>query len=385
MPAPVACMDPRIDRLRGLLAIGVLLGHAIDLARISTPNPSGTIFSMAMTTRPYDGFICVIGFIALSGYCIARSTLRYFALGEYIVKRATRVYPLLIVAALVTAAVEWIALDSPHRPSMWLLARDGRDMKKLVAAMLGFSGFKGQFGALAPAYTISFELLYYAIWGLAMKAAAGRGRRALIIATAVGAVLAVFGGQMRDALGWFAGFVPVVGIAVMPGWLLGAALAIAERPLTRVARFIPTWVTWIVLVWVVAWGVDTFDLPNTVETKADLALPYFTLLSALFLTVVAAWLARPDPAPRASDLWLGEMSYPLFLMHGPAIIGAQFALNAAGVRLTFAANLALLLAVAFGVAMAAMICVERPVMAWRRSMRLRSTMPPPALAETATS
>jgi peptidoglycan/LPS O-acetylase OafA/YrhL len=385
MSDPVARLDPRIDRLRGLLAIGVLLGHAIDLARMSTANPSGTLFSMAMATRPYDGFICVIGFIALSGYCIARSTLRHFALGDYIVKRVTRVYPLLIVAVLLTGFVEWVALDSPHRPSMWLLARDGRDMKKLVVALLGFSGFKGAFGALAPAYTISFELLYYAIWGLAMKAAAGRGRGALLIAVAVGVVLVVFGGRMRDALGWFAGFVPVVGIAVLPGWLLGAALAIAERPVTRAARFVPTWATWILLVWVIAYGVDAFDLPNTVESKADLALPYFALLSVLFLTVVAAWLARPDPAPRASDFWLGEMSYPLFLMHGPAIIGLQFALNAAGIHLTFAANLALLLAAAFGAAMVALTCVERPVMAWRRSLRLRSTTAPPALAEGATS
>jgi peptidoglycan/LPS O-acetylase OafA/YrhL len=377
-------MDPRIDRLRGLLAIGVLLGHAIDLARISAPNPSGTLFSIAMATRPYDGFICVVGFIALSGYCIARSTLRRFALGEYIVKRATRVYPLLIVAVLLTGAVEWVALDSPHRPSMWLLARDGRDMKKLVAALLGFSGFKGAFGALAPAYTISFELLYYAIWGLAMKAAAGRGRRALLIAAAVGVLFVVFGGRMRDALGWFAGFVPIVGIAVLPAWLLGAGLAIAEGPMTRVARFIPAWATWIVLVWVVAYGVDAFDLPNAVESKADLALPYFTLVSGLFLMVVAAWLARPDPAPRASDLWLGEMSYPLFLMHGPAIIGLQFVLNAAGIRLTFAANLALLVAAAFGAALVAMIYVERPVMGWRRGFRLRPTTAPPALAEGAT-
>ena len=53
-----------------------------------------------MATRPYCGFICVVGFIALSGYCIARSTMKGFALGDYIVKRVTRVYPLLIVAAL---------------------------------------------------------------------------------------------------------------------------------------------------------------------------------------------------------------------------------------------------------------------------------------------
>jgi len=378
-------MAPRIDRLRGLLAIGVMLGHAIDLARLSTVAPAGTLFAIAMATRPYFGFICVVGFIALSGYCIARSTMKGFALGAYAVKRVTRVYPLLIVAVLLTGLLEWIALDSPFRPPMWILLRDGHDLRKFIAALMGFSGFKGPFGAISAAYTISFELFYYAIWGLAMKAAAGRGRRALLIAAAVGVVLMIFGGRMRESLGWFAGFVPIVGIAVLPGWLLGAALAVAERPMTRVARHIPTWATWIVFVWLFAYGVDAYNLPTDVLTHPYVAFAYFTIISGLFLTVVAAWLARPDPAPRASDIWLGEMSYPLFLMHGPAIIALQFALNAAGIRLSFAANLAVLLAAAFGAAMVMVTFVERPVMAWRRTFRLRSTTAPAALPESATS
>ena len=48
---------------------------------------------MAMATRPYYGFVCVIGFIVLSGYCIARSTMNRFSLGDYAVMRVTRVYP----------------------------------------------------------------------------------------------------------------------------------------------------------------------------------------------------------------------------------------------------------------------------------------------------
>jgi peptidoglycan/LPS O-acetylase OafA/YrhL len=385
MSDPVAGMDPRIDRLRGLLAIGVLLGHAIDLARISAADPSGTLFSAAMATRPFYGFICVVGFIALSGYCIARSTLRRFALGEYIVKRVTRVYPLLIVATLLTGLLEWVALDNPHRPFMWILHGDGRDVKMFIAAMLGFSGFKRPFGALSPAYTISFELFYYAIWGLAMKVAAGRGRRALLLAAAVALVLMIFGDRVRESLGWFADFVPIMGIAVFSAWLLGAALAVAERPMTRIARVIPTWATWLVLVCLFAYGVDAYNLPTDIQTHPYVAFAYFAVISGLFLTVVATWLAHPDPAPRASDIWLGEMSYPLFLMHGPAIIAVQFALNAAGVRLTFAANLAVLLAAAFVAAMLMLTLVERPVMAWRRSFRLRPRTAPPALAETAAS
>jgi peptidoglycan/LPS O-acetylase OafA/YrhL len=378
-------MDPRIDRLRGLLAIGVLLGHAIDLAHMSAPNPSGTLLSIAMATRPFYGFVCVIGFIVLSGYCIARSTMKGFSLGDYTLMRVTRVYPLLIVAVLLTALVEWVALDSPYRPEMWI---GGRDVRKFLAALLGFSGFKGYFGALAPAYTISFELMYYAIWGLAMTAAFGRGRRALVIATAIAALLLVVASPLRARLGWFAGFLPGGGIAVLPGWLLGAALALLQDRVTRVARFVPVWGAWIAFGIVYAHFVDGFGLPFMQFVAApseSLNVIYCTMVSGLYFTIVAAWLARPTPARSATDTWLGEISYPLFVIHGPTIIGLQFALNAWHVQLTFNVNLAILLTASFAVAILLLKFVERPVMAWRRRLRVPSTMARSSMAATATT
>jgi len=373
-------MDPRIDRLRGLLAIGVLLGHAIDLAHISTTAPSGTLFAMAMATRPFFGFIWVIGFIVLSGYCIARSTMKGFSPGDYAVKRVTRIYPLLIVAVLLTGLLEWVAFGSPYRPDMWVI---GISVRRFISALLGLGGFKGWFGALAPSYTISFELMYYAIWGLAMWAA-GHGRRALLLSAAVAALLIVFGDGMRASLGWFAGFVPTVGVALFPGWLLGAALALFLEPTTRAARVIPTWAPWIVFVAVHAHFVDRYNFGFA--TPSDLmSVARYVIVSGVFTAIVATSMARPTPPPNTTDTRLGELSYPLFLIHGPAIIAVQFALNAWGVHLTFVANLAILLAVSFAAAMLLVVFVERPVMAWRRSLRRGPTAGSPVLAEAATS
>jgi peptidoglycan/LPS O-acetylase OafA/YrhL len=375
-------MDPRIDRLRGLLAIGVLLGHAIDLAQKSASNPSGTLFSMAMATRPYFGFVCVVGFIVLSGYCIARSTMNRFSLGEYTVMRVTRVYPLLVVAVLLTALVEWVAVDSPYRPDMWV---DGRNVRRFLVALAGFSGFKGWFGALAPAYTISFELLYYAVWGVAMTAALGRARRALLIAAAGAALLIVFGSPIRARIGWFASFLSFVGIALFPGWLLGAALALVQDHVNKVARVVPTWAAWILFVVVYAYCIDAFNVPFLVAASEYFHLAYCTILSGLYFTIVATWLARPSPARSATDTWLGEISYPLFVIHGPTIIGLQLAMNAWHIELTFTVNLAILLAASFGAAMLMLTFVERPVMAWRRRIRLHPTMTRSSVAAAATS
>lgn len=375
-------MDPRIDRLRGLLAIGVLLGHAIDLAQISVTNPSGTLFSIAMATRPFYGFVCVVGFIVLSGYCIARSTMKGFSLGEYAVMRVTRVYPLLIVAVLFTALVEWLAIDSPYRPLMWV---PGRTLKKFIAALAGFGGFKGSFGALAPAYTISFELLYYAIWGVAMTAAFGRTRRALLISASIAAMLIVFGSWLRASLGWFAGFLPFGGIAVLPGWLLGAALALGQDKVIKVARAVPVWAAWLLFVLVYAYLLDTFKAPYLNNASEYFYVGYFGILSVLYFTIIAASIARPAPVRTATDTWLGEISYPLFLIHGPTIIGLQFAMNMWQIELTFAVNLAILLVASFAAAMLLLQFVERPVMAWRRRIRLPSKRAETSVAAAMTS
>jgi peptidoglycan/LPS O-acetylase OafA/YrhL len=101
--------------------------------------------------------------------------------------------------------------------------------------------------------------------------------------------------------------------------------------------------------------------------------------------MVASWLARPVPAPRPLDTWLGEISYPLFLVHGPVIIGLQFALNAWPVELPFIADLALLLAAPFAAAMVVVALVERPVMAWRRRIRMPETASRPVAPAIATS
>jgi peptidoglycan/LPS O-acetylase OafA/YrhL len=360
-------VDPRIDRLRGLLAIGVLLGHAIELAWQSTSAPAGILFSIATSAHGYFGFICVVGFIVLSGYCIARSTIGDFSLGRYAFKRVTRLYPLLIVVVLLTASVEWLAFQSPQRPNLW---EDGLDGRHFLIALAGLSGFKGEFGALAPSYTISYELMYYLIWGLSMTVAVGRPRLGLAIASASAVLLLGFGDPIRAAIGVSAAqFVPALGVSLLPAWRLGAALALFQKPLTKVASFIPLWTMWFILAWVYARGFDQFQKPRTAVTDhTDVA--YFAIMSILLVVTIASWLARPAPVQNATDTSLGEISYPLFLIHGPVLIGLQFSMNQIGFDPAFEVTLAILIAASLGASKLLAICVERPLMTWRRKFRL---------------
>jgi peptidoglycan/LPS O-acetylase OafA/YrhL len=169
---------------------------------------------------------------------------------------------------------------------------------------------------------------------------------------------------------------------VLPGWLLGAALALGQDQVTKVARIIPVWAAWILFVVVYAYFVDVFNVPNVTVANKYFHFFYLTILSGLYFMIVAASLARPAPVRTATDTWLGEISYPLFVIHGPTIVGLQFAMNAWGITLPFAVNLAILVAASFASAMLLLIFVERPVMAWRRRIRLPSTASP-AFTQTA--
>jgi peptidoglycan/LPS O-acetylase OafA/YrhL len=366
-----ARMDPRIDRLRGLLAFGVMLGHASDLSLNSTQDRQGLIFFLVLNARPYLGFICVVGFIVLSGYCIARSTLTNYRVARYASRRVTRLYPLLITAVLFAGVVEWIAFGSPHRIPVW---PDGVTWPRFGYALLGLSGFKGPFGSLAPTYTVSFELLYYVVWGGALWITRGRTGLGWLLAWMLALGLLVFGEAIRTTLGTQAGYAHPLAIGLLPAWLIGATLAIWQRPLTAIGRYLPpVWLLWIGLAWAFAYGLDTYEKPRVTPTDAS-DVVYFSVLSALLVVTMARWLSRPA-VPNANDTWLGELSYPLFLFHGPAIMAIQFVVNASGLKLDYEPLLALHVTTSVLMAMLMTVLVERPLMAWRRRERVAPPVP----------
>jgi peptidoglycan/LPS O-acetylase OafA/YrhL len=73
--------------------------------------------------------------------------------------------------------------------------------------------------------------------------------------------------------------------------------------------------------------------------------------------------------PERHATWLGEISYPLFLIHGPVIIALQFAMNRLVFDPRFDVTRAILVAASFVAATFLAAFVEHPVMAWRRNVR----------------
>ncbi len=167
-----------IDLLRGLFAALVMLGHAIDISIRSSSHDM--LFEILIRLRQGLGFVWVVGFVVLSGYCVELSCMKRekFSASRYFAQRLTRIFPLLVVCVLIAGLIEWNIKDSPYRPQVWI----GRtDSFRFWVNMVGGGGFLGQFGSISPAYTISYELLYYLVWGLSRSLAGERLVLALVL------------------------------------------------------------------------------------------------------------------------------------------------------------------------------------------------------------
>lgn len=225
-------MNPFINRLRGLLAIGVALSHAVGLALMLQVDQDSFLNALAPFLL-FTGFNYVVGFIVVSGYCIARSCLREdFSLLGYVALRVTRIYPTLITCAIVAGIVELTWRGTPYRVEMW---DSPATWHYFIINVFGLGGFYGQFASFAPSYTVSYELLFYLIWGIVFAAAPRRF--AVPISALTGfALYFLLPGNYHFALVLFA------------SWLMGAAIALHEKEIVSAVRLVPLWAVWLLAI-----------------------------------------------------------------------------------------------------------------------------------------
>jgi peptidoglycan/LPS O-acetylase OafA/YrhL len=352
-----------IDRLRGTFALLVMVGHAIDVAAAAPPD---RWTAMLLPLRPFLGFVWVIGFIVLSGYCITASCLRgRESIGplQYVQLRVSRLFPLLWASLAVAFVLERSMGRSPLRPPIWTA---GLGTESLIINAAGLGGFYGQYASLAPAYTLSYELLFYTCWGVAWFGAGRQTRRALVAASAGVVVLWALTLLLPPLLAVpFNEFVRILYVC----WIAGAVLAVYLPRLSSapIARALAP-MRWLILAAVLLWGDAALGMPQT--TPSPSAWVYYLLLAAAFAGVIVGFAARGrDVAPHALDRWLGLISYPIFLIHGPIVIFGGYLLARSGFPLGFGASFALLAAASIAVAMVMAVLVERPVMAMRARWR----------------
>jgi peptidoglycan/LPS O-acetylase OafA/YrhL len=111
-------------------------------------------------------------FFVLSGFVIRYVTrLKYARIGEYWIDRASRIYSVVLPAVLFTIVADWIAM---HANPDYFLAHWGALMdhpvQRVVQNLIFTSQFWSRSTALfsnGPFWSLSYECLYYAIYGCA--------------------------------------------------------------------------------------------------------------------------------------------------------------------------------------------------------------------------
>lgn len=298
-------MSIALDAVRGMAALVVLLGHAVQHDIYTGPWP----FSDVLQHQ------AVVVFFVLSGLVIANSVYqRQTSLADYAVARVARIMPVALFAVLFSLAAwaigMWFDLSVIETPARFLEPSVSAVVLPLV--FLSESAFGT--GPLwnAPYWSLVHEVWYYIIFGVAFYLS-GWKRVALLVLLA-----------------------PLAGVRVLllfPVWLCGAALArfAPARPISERTALLCLVACAAAMV-----GVHHTQLavaPLLDEALQPLAGQLFLARYALTDTIFGAGVAlgflclRTLADQRAELLarfekpirWLAECSFTIYLIHWPIL------------------------------------------------------------------
>jgi peptidoglycan/LPS O-acetylase OafA/YrhL len=332
-----------IDALRGLAALSVVLFH------YTTRFDEKHGHAVALPFGVDSGFLGVQLFFAISGFVIFLTLDRLRTPAEFLVSRFSRLFPAFWAALLLTWLIEWLArpLAEPLPPAQALLN---------LGMLHGYFGVPSVDGVY---WTLQVELFFYLVMFLLWLAGAlHRPLWAmagwLLLCAANAAMPAVLGRGVPHALqealllDHFPHF--ALGIAVYLGLYRDArqpraALAIAALALAVIAQ---------------------------VDGGARAA---WALLFGLLL-VLGLRVGRRAPRGLAPLVWLGSISYPLYLLHQDIGYVALQWLQARGV--VGLASVAVAIVLALVLATLVHRLVEEPALrGLRRRLRPLSLRLPP--------
>ncbi len=308
-----------IDALRGVAALLVFFTHAFDLAVSDAygwnyaSNPEG--WRWARASLGHGGFF-VWCFFMISGVCIHLSISQSLAKGEfswgrYAAARISRIYPLFLLG-LGLALLAWTLHENfgdGYNSAPW---------RQLAASVVSLQIFTTPFPAYETSWSLSCEMIYYAVWPAALLLMQGRVSRATALCLI--SVLVLIGGIM---LVWKVGhrletsaFVEGVWtVAVLfPVWVCGAWLgANWGRPVLAISRR-----TWLASIFLCVLSEGLLVVLKFKEYPSwAIHMAGWSSIPGLLLFLAGAPYARLAARPKALPIcrWLGQFSYPCYILH----------------------------------------------------------------------
>jgi peptidoglycan/LPS O-acetylase OafA/YrhL len=350
--------------LRGYAAIWVMLSHITFTDYLSGP------LGARMKWGVFEGVICheylaVDFFFMLSGFVLTHvhpeldTGVTRPAYWRFLLLRVARVYPLHL-AALVATVTVMVGGKLPSWP-----ANDWQSAA-LHAVMMGSWGFSKDVTWNVPAWSLSSEWLAYLLFPLVAMATYGRTLRArllLLVGLALAFAFLIFGVAERPH------YANGIGAAtrVIIGVLIGSFL----RRLYDEPRVRAVW--WTLVFWLGALVAAASMSTLTGGRRPDNVWAWGSMAVLLFAAVYAkGWSMRPFTNRAA--VYLGEISYSVYIFHFPVFRALRWAMPEAIARATAGPQVDALLflagslATVFLVAAAAHHTIEVPVRNWARKL-----------------
>lgn len=334
-----------VQALRGLAALSVVGGHAVS-ARPDMVGPGVAEGALTILASGVDIFFVISGFIIASTAVSRPDPL------EFVFRRAVRIYPvywLVLLAAFVSGY--WIALSPEDRPALDL---------GLIFAWTYPNWY------IAPAWSIAFEMHFYAAVAVILAIAPERLFKLLFAALAVVAIGVTF----RLPLGIYAHPLTLeFGAGVAIAYLVqrnGKLLSSPLIPAIAASLFAAGWY------WIFVRGTGDAQLAR---------VPTYGLGGAFLAYAVVSAELNGARFPNVLQ-WLGDISYSLYVVHyllmkWAASFTELWRISPSGVILA-----SILLSIGLAAVLHAL--VEVPTLNWGRKFRLRrpaSAVPPTLLSQ----
>lgn len=358
--APVKTRLRSLDGLRGIAAVVVVLQHCVLLL----PQVSWAYFGGRtddgwpawITYSPlhlfWMGTEAVYVFFVISGIVLTRLAMgTNFTWRRYYPSRLIRLYGPTILSVLLGSLIIFFTVDKTVLTTRWLESRHG--FYSLTDYLKDFTLILGDSGRIGPLWSLQYEVLFSLLLPLYLLLRKVRPWIGLVIISTLIVVGALIAFEPLY-------YLPFFGLGVMMAQNWDVLVARATKLLETRA-----WVGWCSFVaalflimshWLVAAWVDSFLVRAITLPFILLGVCALVLLAETFSPLIRFFSSRVVA-------WLGLISFSLYLVHEPIIIGAAF--------LTRGAVWAVITAVvlSFVVAQLFYMFLERPIHKFSQKLR----------------
>jgi len=303
-----------LDVVRGVAALLVVLGHSRDIsARVSGLNHTGdSLFEMVLLVPSSFAVEAVAVFFVLSGYLVGGQVIRQnregrFCWGEFLIKRLSRLWAVLIPGLFITY-ISWLAMTHLS-PQSYTLAESSTLPSALCNILFLQESWCDSYLINSSLWSLSYEFWFYIIFTsliTALYAMFSQSWTSVILNTLVVFLsVAIFGTQV---------------LLLIPAWLLGVGISlIAEKPNMLREKINSKAYTWLVGSLVLL--IFSFLLSNYLHLDRTMLTLIVSLPSALVILSITQIDHEIPLLRRPIDIGanLGKWSFSIYVFHLPIV------------------------------------------------------------------